>query len=175
MSRWFFSDGAITLESHLVWYADVAADPRQEYYGIEALLDPRSAAPLQSPLLVGVVGLTNIDTRDRTAEFGRFMVGHADFQRAGYGREAAYLLCDHAFTVLGLNKVWAEVIAKNGAAMSLYGSLGFEREGVLREQVFKDERYVDVVRVGVLERRFRELDAALRSSLGLDVRPRASG
>jgi len=83
-------------------------------------------------------------------------------------------LCDYVFTTMRLNRLWAEVIAENEAALSLYESIGFEREGVLREHVHKGGQYVDVVRIAVLERRFRLLDPELRRSLRLDDRATAS-
>jgi len=170
MRQCFFGDQDITLESHLAWYGRVAADAGQIYYAVDALLDPETGEPLRDPILVGVVGLSSIDQPHQSAEFGRFMIGHPRFKGAGYGREAAYLACDHAFTTLGLNRVWAEVIAGNGRALGLYQSIGFEQEGVLREHLLKGGRHVDVVRIGMLAADFRSIDAGLRRSLRLEAR-----
>jgi len=170
MRQCFFGDQEITLQSHLAWYGRVAADAGQIYYAVDALLDPETAESLRDPILIGVVGLSNIDAHHQSAEFGRFMIGHPRFKSAGCGREAAYLVCDHAFNTLGLNRVWAEVIAGNERALGLYQSIGFEQEGVLREHILKGGHYVDVVRIAMLAADFRNLDAELRRSLWLGAR-----
>lgn len=174
MRQCFFGDQQITLESHLAWYGRAAADAGQIYYAIDALLDPDTGEPLNDPIIVGVVGLSSIDEHHQSAEFGRFMIGDPRFHGAGYGREAAYLVCDHAFNVLGLNRIWAEVLAGNERALGLYQSIGFEQEGVLREHILKGGHYRDVVRVGMLAADFRRLDAELRRSLGLEHHTPAS-
>ena len=165
--RSFFGEQEITLESHLAWYRRIAADDGQMYLVIEALLDPESAESLLDPIVIGTVGLSNIDGHNRTAEFGRFMIGDARFRGAGCGREAACLVCEHAFGALHLNRLWAEVIAGNQRALGLYESIGFKQEGVLREHVFKGGRHLDVVRVGMLAAGFVSRDAKLERSPGL--------
>ena len=167
---WFFSDGEITLSSHLAWYTRVTADPTQAYYAIDALTSKGQPEPLVEPVLVGVVGLANIDLDSRTAEFGRFMLGHPGYLGAGYAREAAYLLCDHAFADLGLQRLWAEVIPENARALTLYESIGFQAEAMLKGHVHKGGRDIDIQRVAVTAAAFRDGDPELRRSLGLAPR-----
>lgn len=118
--------------------------------------------------MVGVVGLSNIDLRSRSAEFGRFLIGRPGFRGAGCGREAAYLLCDHAFNSLRLQRLW--VVAGNVRASSLYASIGFRDEALLRGHVRKADGLVDVARIVLPGAEFRKRDMSLRASLGLEPR-----
>lgn len=169
----FFTEEPISLESHLSWYDAMKTDPSQHYFVIESLVSPAvdagvgENASLETPLPIGTIGLLHIDPRNRSAEFGRLLVGRPEYRRGGFAREAEFLLMDFAFNDLNLHKVWAEVIVGNEAALSLYRTFGFVEEGVLRQQIFKDGRYVDIVRVGLLAEDFRDLETSLREAIGL--------
>jgi RimJ/RimL family protein N-acetyltransferase len=172
----FFQESSISLESHLSWYERTRTDPTQHYFLIESLVSPASDmgagdnVPLERPLPIGTIGLAHIDPSNRSAELGRLLVGRPEYRREGFAREAEFLLMDFAFDCLDVHKVWAEVILGNEAALSLYRKVGFVEEGVLRQQIVKDGRYVDIVRIGLLAEDFRELEPSLREAIGLPPR-----
>lgn len=98
---------------------------------------------------VGHVVLAELDTQAKTAELGWIVITPTE-QRNGYATEAGALCLDHAFDDRGLHKVWARVNANNTPSIELLETLGFEREGVLREQEYAAGRHVDVYRYGRL-------------------------
>lgn len=97
---------------------------------------------------VGMVELNGIEWDRARAEVA-FWIAPAH-QDAGYGRDALSTLVDYAFDQLGLHKLAAEAFATNEASMRLLESIGFEREGRLREEEYVDGEWVDVVRYGLL-------------------------
>jgi RimJ/RimL family protein N-acetyltransferase len=78
-----------------------------------------------------------------------------------------YLILDYAFNHLNLHKIWSEILADNEAPLRLHRWTGFTEEVILREQVFKDGRYRDVVRIGILADEFAARRDDMRESLGL--------
>jgi putative acetyltransferase len=62
-------------------------------------------------------------------------------------------LLDLADNTLGLKRVELDVITDNAAAIHLYESLGFEREGIKRCALFRGGVFVDLLMMG----RIREL------------------
>src|SRR2546427_590878 len=62
--------------------------------------------------------------------------------------------------VLGLNKISLDVLEYNTRALRTYERLGFQREGVHREDIYKDGRFVNVMRMSILARELREGPAA---------------
>ena len=98
--------------------------------------------------LVGRCGPTKVDWKNRVGELG-IMIGAA-YRGRGYGREAMALLCDFCFRQMNLRKLKVSVLATNEAALRCYKRNGFREEGILKEEVFRDGRYVDVVLLSLL-------------------------
>lgn len=73
---------------------------------------------------IGLTYLTDIDFRNRTAEFG-ILIGEADARGKGYGTEATCLTLDYAFTALGLHNIVLHVYAYNLAGIRAYEKAGF--------------------------------------------------
>jgi diamine N-acetyltransferase len=110
--------------------------------------------------LVGTISLMHIDHRNRRSELGRVLIGEERMRRGGLGREMTHLVLEYAFNHLNLHKVECEVVAGNLPARELYGRFGFVEDGVLRQHVFKDGRYLDVIVLSLLERDYREAPGA---------------
>ena len=98
---------------------------------------------------IGNCGLVGIDRDNRTATFGIF-IGEADCRRKGYGEDATRTLCRFAFEELDLRKIRLDVHAGNDDALKTYERVGFRREGILRQEVYRRGRALDVVRMGLL-------------------------
>jgi diamine N-acetyltransferase len=71
-------------------------------------------------------------------------------QHRGYGTAAVRALIARAWDDLDLHKLWLIVRRDNRAAQAMYLKLGFDFEGVLRDEYFVGGRYFDMVRMGLL-------------------------
>lgn len=100
--------------------------------------------------VIGTVTLAQIDRTHRRAEIG-FVLGRAHW-RQGLGREAVALALAHAFSALDLRRIGADVDPRNAASLALLESLGFRREGYLRESWRVDGGVQDSVLLGLLAR-----------------------
>jgi len=99
--------------------------------------------------LIGVAGLHGVDYQARRAEFGIF-IGEKGEWGKGYGREATRLIVSYAFETLNLNKVALRVVETNERGIRAYEKVGFKKEGVLRQDFFREGRYLDVFMMAVL-------------------------
>jgi RimJ/RimL family protein N-acetyltransferase len=81
---------------------------------------------------IGTALLFKFDEGSNRAELG-YALGRAHW-RQGYAGEALRALLGHAFGALGIRRVEAEVDPANEASNRLLQSLGFVREGFLRER-----------------------------------------
>ena len=98
---------------------------------------------------IGNCGLEAIERENGVATFG-ILIGEAGARGKGFGEEATRLLCRYAFDEMNLHKIRLDVHATNPGAIRTYERVGFRREGVLREEVFRRGRYIDVLRMGLL-------------------------
>jgi putative acetyltransferase len=73
---------------------------------------------------------------------------HDEHQGRGIGRALMAALLDLADLHVGLARVELEVATENTAAVRLYESLGFEREGVKRAAFMIDGRLSDLLVMG---------------------------
>ncbi len=93
--------------------------------------------------LVGRCGIIRLDWKNRVAELA-IMIG-TTHRGNGYGKEAMQLLCDFCFREMNLHKLKVTVFAFNEPALRCYRANGFEQEGLLKKEIFRDGQYRDVV------------------------------
>jgi RimJ/RimL family protein N-acetyltransferase len=104
--------------------------------------------------LIGGTGLHDIDQRCRRATFG-ILIGPPEERGKGHGTEATRLMVGYAFETLNLNRVVLQVYEYNPRGMRAYEKVGFRREGVLRQDTYRDGRYWDSTVMGILREEWK--------------------
>lgn len=105
--------------------------------------------------LCGSVGLHKIDWIHRTGDVS-IVIGESFGRGKGIGSEAVHLIVDHAFIKLNLNKLTSGMVASNEGSFQLFEKLGFKEEGRLRDQLYIEGKYQDVVKLGLLASEWRD-------------------
>lgn len=102
-----------------------------------------------------LVGCMSIDviTGHKKAELG-YWIGE-EFWGKGYGTEAAVAVVKFGFDVLKLNKIQARHSAENPGSGKIMLKLGMEKEGYLKEDMFRFEKVSDTVVYGLLNKNFK--------------------
>jgi len=129
-----FSYRMITVEEHLNWYKNNFNNDNR----IDLMVCKKD-----DNKLIGTVNLANIDYKNQKAEFG-IMIAES-FWNKGYAYESSQIFIDYSFNQFNLNKIYLEVLKENDAAINLYQKLGFREEGILRENIFKNGKFKDVL------------------------------
>lgn len=132
--RWF--EGLLTRSSGVA--------PTQLYFVIETLNDKNA---------IGVVSLENINWRDREAEVG-ILIGESVYWGQGYGTDAMIAILKVGFDWYNLHRIFLRVIDGNVRALRSYEKCGFVLEGRLRQSIFVDGGYKDMLMMGVLADEF---------------------
>lgn len=122
---------------------------------------------------IGVCGLHAIHPIARHAEF-RVLIGARDAWNKGFGTAVCELLCGYGFDLLNLNKIWLGVNADNAGALRSYTKAGFAQEGILRQEVYRNGGYHDVVRMSILRTDYESRVATWRSFPWISRQLRAS-
>jgi len=105
---------------------------------------------------IGTCGLHEIDSKDRKAVFG-MVIGEKDYWGKTYGTEAARLLINYGFRQLNLHRISSTALAFNERSIRLHKKVGFQEEGRLREAMFKNGQYHDLVQFGLLSQEWKGL------------------
>jgi [ribosomal protein S5]-alanine N-acetyltransferase len=84
------------------------------------------------PGAIGTLLLFRHEPGSARLEIG-YVLGRAHW-RQGYAREALQAVCSHLFHAAGIRRIEAEVNPDNEASTALLLSLGFVREGLLRQR-----------------------------------------
>lgn len=123
-------------EMQLQWYeAKVVNDNTTEMFAI------RDRESLE---LLGCVGLAYINWVHRHADLSLYVGWQNSYiDDLGYAEESCRLLLNYAFAEIGLNKVWTEIYKFDHKKNTLYNKLGFQQDGMLRQNYFYDGRWWD--------------------------------
>ena len=99
--------------------------------------------------ILGLIEITNIGPVHRCAEIGIRIGDEAD-RGQGFGREALAMALDFCWRHLNLNRAQLIVLAHNERALRAYRAAGFTQEGLLRQAVFVDGEWADLVIMAAL-------------------------
>ncbi len=97
---------------------------------------------------VGQCGIHQISWENKLGRLS--LIIKREFWNKGYAQKALELLINHAFQEIKLHKVWLMHWKENEKAAHLYHKLGFQPEGILRDEYFWQDRYHDMVRMAII-------------------------
>ncbi|MFK7812418.1 MAG: GNAT family N-acetyltransferase [Maribacter sp.] len=146
--RYFYSGHPffINIEKEEAWIAKVStSDMPLTSFGIEEV---------STNSLIGMVFLKDINLINRNAEFAIF-IGDENVKGKGYATQATTMAVDFAFDDLNLNRVFLKVQEDNSAAIRLYEKCKFQKEGILRESVYKNGKYLNEIIMSILKKEYR--------------------
>lgn len=131
----FIYQKLFTKESHEKW--------------IETMIDTDKVVQMVIMLVegdrpIGSVYIRDIDKEHKKGEYGVF-IGEEDCLGKGYGTEAAELMTEYAFEYIGLHKLMLRVYADNERAIRSYEKAGFVKEAYLKDDVYVQGQYRDIV------------------------------
>ncbi|MDF2872965.1 MAG: speG [Anaerocolumna sp.] len=98
---------------------------------------------------VGLIGLLNIDSKNRKAEY-YITLGGAEFRGKGIATIASDLLVKEGYHTYKLNKIYLYTEVDNEIAQRLFERIGFLKEGLLKEDLIQEGRKVDRFVYGLL-------------------------
>ena len=138
--RWMYSDHVISEEEHAMFIEGLKIDNKNSYW----------LARDENEGYLGVISLNRIDSANKNAYLGIYTNPYSG--KTGTGYVLIECLKRLAFHIVYLHTLKLEVIENNEKAIRFYEKSGFSEEGRLREFVFKDGKWCDVIVMGIIKR-----------------------
>jgi RimJ/RimL family protein N-acetyltransferase len=142
--RFLGRSGGVSLAEEERWFRDYERRTDEQIFAIET-----------GGRHIGNLGLHRVDRVHQKADMG-IVIGEPDFWSHGFGSDAIRAALRYGFSHLGLNKISLDVLEYNVRAIRSYEKCGFQKEGVHREEVYKDGRFFNVLRMSILAREFSD-------------------
>ena len=101
---------------------------------------------------IGNISL-EINRKNRNAELG-IAIFDKNYWSQGYGTESIQLLFKYAFEILGLHKVYLNVIANNARAAKAYEKVGFKEIGRRKEHWYFWGKYHDMIEMEIMSNEY---------------------
>ncbi|MDQ1362599.1 MAG: hypothetical protein QG652_459 [Pseudomonadota bacterium] len=133
--RYMFTQHEISFEEHQAWFARANRDESKRLLIVEENSVPLGFVHFSQVLPGGV------------SDWGFYAVPG---QTKGMGKKIGITAIEFAFNFLKLHKVCGQALGFNEASIRLHRTLGFQQEGVLREQHRINKDYYDVICFGLL-------------------------
>ena len=112
-------------------------NPPLSIHRLVAIIEPN-----QKSKVVGLISLQPLsDRRSHVGQLGMFV--HDNYQNQGIGSQLMAAIIDLAENWLNLKRLELQVNTDNASAIHLYEKFGFEKEGILRKNAFRDGVYID--------------------------------
>ncbi|WP_099352491.1 GNAT family N-acetyltransferase [Fredinandcohnia onubensis] len=91
---------------------------------------------IETEELIGTIGFNAWSPKHKRAEIGYEL--QPQYWRKGYATEAVKRVITYGFDNLGLTRIGAVVFLENAASNELLTKLGFEKEGILRNNMYQN-------------------------------------
>lgn len=141
-----FSNFGIIKKQHDQWFESYVNNSKRLEFIIETKENKKP---------IGTVGLNNIDYKNQKAELG-ILIGEFSEQSKGYGFEAISKLLVYAFNEMNMQKISLQTFYDNIKAINLYKKNGFKEDGVLRNEIYKNGKFKDVIVMSLLREEWKE-------------------
>jgi RimJ/RimL family protein N-acetyltransferase len=135
----------VNIEMERLWYEKIlTSNFPTTVFGIELV---------ESKELIGITVLRDIHMINRTAEIAIY-IGNPESRGKGFSKDAMTATLIFGFLKLSLNRIHLKVLEENSPAIKLYQSLGFIKEGILRNSIFKNGEYKSEMIFSILKNEF---------------------
>lgn len=105
--------------------------------------------------MIGYVSMVNIDLRNLKLDIGGWLIGEKKLWNQGYSKEAVEILLRYAFNEFPINKCSSYCLEEHTISVKTHLSMGFNRDGVLREDVYKSGVFKNIIIFSMLRSEYQ--------------------
>lgn len=141
------------------WSFPISTRDQKEWFeNIKNGLDQiRYAIATKEDGTIGMIGLRDVDWKNGVASGLGMRIARKEVRTKGLATDAWMTLLRYAFEELRLNRINGNALEYNKASLRVCEKVGFKIEGVQRQAVFKNGKYIDVILLGCLRSDYDEI------------------
>lgn len=140
----FTTRKAIALKEEKKWIRGLPKEKNQKTFAIET----------KDKVHIGSVGL-RMKPMDENATLG-ILIGDKRYWSSGYGTDAMRTILKYGFEKLKLHKINLGVFSYNPRAINLYLDMGFEIQGVFKEDIKWRGKYCDLYQMALFNKKWQK-------------------
>jgi RimJ/RimL family protein N-acetyltransferase len=114
---------------------------------------------VESKEVIGYTSITEIDFRNRKAHWSGINIDK-NVSGKGYATETGRSIQKFAFEELNLNRLYGYILESNPASLRMTEKLGFVKEGLIRDFVFKKNEYHNAYLVSILKKEYEIINSS---------------
>jgi UDP-4-amino-4,6-dideoxy-N-acetyl-beta-L-altrosamine N-acetyltransferase len=146
VTKYMNTDPQLTLGDQKKWLKSIADDPTCKYWMIVA-----------DGTDIGIIGIIDIDERNRRCSW-IWYIGEDGFRGKGIAKRIQLNLYDYVFYTRGLHRLWSHILAFNVHEITnVHEAVGYKVEGVMKDHIYKNGEYIDVVVMGITADQWDEI------------------
>jgi len=142
---WMCNDHIISEKEHKRFLNSLRAEKSRVYWLVK-----------KDNSYVGVINLININWNHKNAYLGIYT--NPEIEIPGKGKMLLSLILEVAFNLLNLHSLKLKVIEDNKVAIGLYRKFGFKEEGQLKDFVYKNNSWKDVIIMGMINPKEKNIE-----------------
>ncbi|MHB2153630.1 UDP-4-amino-4,6-dideoxy-N-acetyl-beta-L-altrosamine N-acetyltransferase [Calditrichota bacterium GD2] len=146
ITKYMYTDPDLNIEKQLKWYKNHVIDNDREKYWLINV----------DGIDIGLVALTDIDKVNSRC-YWAYYIGEFDYLGKGIGKQVELNVLTYVFDILNMNKLCCEVFTFNKKVIKLHEKFGSKVEGTLRQHIKKNNKYYDIVTMGILKEEWENI------------------
>ncbi len=135
--QWMYNDHKISSLEHAEFLEKLKYDKKNFYWLIK-----------KNQEYIGVIYFNKVDLKNKNAYFGIYT--NPENYKKGNGQLIFRYSKKIIFEIANFHTIKLEVIENNHKAINFYKKVGFFKEGTLKEFIFKDGKWLDVIIMGIV-------------------------
>ena len=126
----------IKQKEHKIWYNNLSKNKTSEAFIF-----------LFNNIDVGYGIINNIDKINKTCTWGMYL--NPNYLNSGLGVLLEAYVIERIFKYHKIRKIWGEALSDNKNILNIHKKFGFNIGGILRRQIKKKNKYLDIVRISM--------------------------
>ncbi|MEA3457935.1 MAG: UDP-4-amino-4,6-dideoxy-N-acetyl-beta-L-altrosamine N-acetyltransferase [Candidatus Thermoplasmatota archaeon] len=145
VTAYMYTDPKLIIEDQKKWFEKISNEPTVSYWII-----------VVGGVDVGVINLYDIDQHNKRC-FWAYYIGEPSVRGKGISIHLECNIYDYVFFELGLNKLCGEVLEFNDTVVQIHKRFGSEIEGIFKQHIYKNGKFLDVVRMAILKEKWNKI------------------